>query len=62
MDVVCQMASDAQGKGKGKRKQFKEDDENPTFVHHIDAEAAKTWIYPGTAADVPTLSFTLEEF
>ncbi|XP_047175299.1 DEAD-box ATP-dependent RNA helicase FANCM-like [Vigna umbellata] len=26
--------------------QLEEDDENPTFVHHIDAEAAKTWIYP----------------
>ncbi|XP_014494329.1 DEAD-box ATP-dependent RNA helicase FANCM-like [Vigna radiata var. radiata] len=54
IDVVCEMASDAQGKGKqqtGLKKecrtpQFEEDDENPTFVHHIDAEAAKTWIYP----------------
>ncbi|XP_017433050.1 DEAD-box ATP-dependent RNA helicase FANCM isoform X3 [Vigna angularis] len=54
IDVVCEMASDAQGKGKqqtGLKKesptpQFEEDDENPSFVHHIDAEAAKTWIYP----------------
>ncbi|KAK8463640.1 hypothetical protein PHAVU_011G000500 [Phaseolus vulgaris] len=71
IDVVCQMTSDAQEKGKEKGKQqttldrfvsianakkessiptptpqLEEDDENPTFVHHIDAEAAKTWIYP----------------
>jgi len=37
--------------------QLEEDDENPTFVHHIDAEAAKTWIYPGTVVDFPTLHF-----
>ncbi|XP_027355173.1 DEAD-box ATP-dependent RNA helicase FANCM isoform X2 [Abrus precatorius] len=26
--------------------QFQEDDEGSTFFHHIDTEAAKTWIYP----------------
>ncbi|XP_027911773.1 DEAD-box ATP-dependent RNA helicase FANCM-like isoform X2 [Vigna unguiculata] len=54
IDVVCQMASDAQRKGEQQSAlkkesptpQFEEDGENPTFVHHIDAEAAKTWIYP----------------
>ncbi|RDX61299.1 DEAD-box ATP-dependent RNA helicase FANCM, partial [Mucuna pruriens] len=58
IDVVCQMTSDAKGKvHEKKRKQqnakketplprSKEDDEGPTFVHQIDAEAAKTWIYP----------------
>ncbi|KAH1052789.1 hypothetical protein GYH30_022201 [Glycine max] len=26
--------------------QFQEDDQSPAFIHHIDTEAAKTWIYP----------------
>lgn len=29
--------------------QFQDENaENPTFIHDIDTEAAKTWIYPGS--------------
>ena len=30
------------------RTPYQDEVEGPTSIHHIDAEAAKTWIYPGS--------------